>query len=419
MFFITLIAFLIILGLLIFVHEAGHFSAAKLSDVTVEEFAFGFPPRLFGFQLKRPEKTKELVTHEEIKIEIQDIKSGSTENIKETITENFDSKEKNRWKWQWKFAWGPKSVSKLINSGIENDQTTYAVNLIPFGGYVKMLGEDEVDSSPKSFSKKRTRFRFLIVVAGVIMNFLLGGLLLSLGYGIGMSPISINENEFNNVKTSKVLIAQVNAGSPAEISGLEVGDVIVGFNGIDQFASFTKENLNKSITVEVNRKGKILDKNVQVSANQEAPIGVGLADLSFVKLSFFPAIYYGFKDMILTSKNVVIALYLIVIGLFTTGKVSEAVSGPVGIFNITGQAVKLGFTYLVQLAALLSINLAIINILPFPGLDGSRALILALEGIFRKKVIRSEVESILHMIGFIILIVLILLVTFRDILQIV
>jgi regulator of sigma E protease len=138
-----------------------------------------------------------------------------------------------------------------------------------------------------------------------------------------------------------------------------------------------------------------------------------------VKLPFFQAIYYGFKDMVLTSKNVVIALYSIIAGLFKTGKVSEAISGPVGIFNITGQAVQLGFIYIIQLAALLSINLAIINILPFPGLDGSRALIIFLEGVFRKKVIRTEIESVLHMIGFILLILLILLVTFKDILAIV
>ena len=419
MFFITLIAFLIILGLLIFVHELGHFSAAKLSGVKVEEFAFGFPPRLFGMQFKRIKKVKQTTTTEEIKIEIEDIKTANSEKIKETVTKEIDTREKSRSKWEWKFAWGPKAVNKLLDAGLKDSKTTYAINLIPFGGYVKMLGEDEDSGSNESFSKKKTRFRFIIVVAGVIMNFILGGLLLSLGYGIGMSPISISESEFSSKKTSQIIIAQVNEGSPAQSAGLEVGDVVNGFSGIDQFAAFTKNNLNKQISIEIDHEGKVSSKTVQVSDNQDAPIGVGLASLSFVKLPFFQAIYYGFKDMVLTSKNVVVALYLIVAGLFTTGKVSEAVSGPVGIFNITGQAVKLGFIYLVQLAALLSINLAIINILPFPGLDGSRALLLILEGIFRKRVIKSEIESIIHMVGFIILIALILLVTFRDILQIV
>jgi len=350
MFLITLLAFLIILGLLIFVHELGHFVVAKLSGVKVEEFAFGFPPRLICR------------------------KKG---------------------------------------------ETRYCINALPVGGYVKMLGEDEADNSPRSFSKKKTRFRLLIVVAGVVMNFILGGLLLALGYGIGMSPISISESEFPHDKTSQVVIAQVNEGSPAERGGLQVGDVIQNFSQIDDFADFTRSNLSQTISVEVSRRGNIESKQITVSDDEEAPIGVGLASLSFYKLPFFSALYYGFKDMVLTSKNVVIALYSIVAGIFTTGKVSEAISGPVGIFNVTGQAVKLGFIYLVQLAALLSINLAIINILPFPGLDGSRALILLLEGVFRKKVIKSEIESVLHMIGFILLIALILLVTFRDILQII
>ena len=350
MFIITLIAFLIILGLLIFVHEAGHFLAAKLSGVKVEEFAFGFPPRLLC--RKRGE-------------------------------------------------------------------TKYCINAFPVGGYVKMLGEEEDSNSPRSFSSKKTRFRFLIVVAGVVMNFILGGVLLSVGYGIGMAPISVNEQEFATKKDTQILIAQVNEGSPAERAGLEAGDVILEFSDIDKFAEFTKKNLSKTINFRIDRGGEILEKEVQVSQNADAPIGVGLASSSTVKLPFFQAIYFGFKDMILTSKNVIIALYLIFVGLFKTGKVSEAISGPIGIFNITGQAVQLGFIYIVQLAALLSINLAIINILPFPGLDGSRALILGLEGVFRKKVIRSEIESVLHVIGFIVLIILILLVTFRDILAIV
>lgn len=351
MFFLTLLVFLIILGLLIFVHEAGHFAAAKLSGVKVEEFAFGFPPRLYCR------------------------KKG---------------------------------------------ETKYCINAFPVGGYCKMLGEDEDNKSPRAYSSKKTRFRFFIVVAGVIMNFFLGGILLSIGYGIGMVPISLDPNSFIDTdKTIQVLVAQVNDNSPAKTAGIEVGDRIIDFSSIDDFANFTKSNLSKQIDVKIERKGRVIDKTVNVSSNIDAPIGVGLADLPIIKLGLFESIYYGFKDMILTSKNVVVALYLIIVGIFSSGKVSEAVSGPVGIFNITGQAVKLGFIYTLQLAALLSINLAIINILPFPGLDGSRALILFLEGIFRKKVIRSEIESILHMIGFIILIGLILLVTLEDILQII
>jgi regulator of sigma E protease len=415
MFVITLIVFLIILGLLIFVHEAGHFAAAKLSGVKVDEFAFGFPPRILGFQIRGRKKNQETKITQQIKIEIDDKKTGGGEKITETVTESVETEEKISRRYRWYFGWGGKGLEKAVGEKEVNESTVYAINLFPIGGYVKMLGEDEISQSPRSFSKKKARFRLLIVVAGVLMNFLLGGILLSIGYGIGMSPISVNENEFTHGKINQVVIAKVNDDSPAAMSGIKRGDVIEGFADIEQFSAFTKANLNKTIDLNIVRDDKPTQISVTVSGNQDAPIGVGLMDIAKIKLPFFSAIYYGFKDMALTSKNVVLALYLIVVGLFKTGKIGEAVSGPVGIFNVTGQAVQLGFIYILQLAALLSINLAIINIIPFPGLDGSRALIIGLEGIARKKVIKSEIESYLHMIGFVILILLILLVTFKDI----
>ena len=111
MFILTLVAFLVILGLLVFVHELGHFVVAKLSGVAVEEFAFGFPPRLFGFKLKRTRGLKEVVTQEEIKVKIEDVKSAVAEKITETITGEADMSEKVRSKWHWKFAWGHRAVS--------------------------------------------------------------------------------------------------------------------------------------------------------------------------------------------------------------------------------------------------------------------------------------------------------------------
>jgi regulator of sigma E protease len=119
--------------------------------------------------------------------------------------------------------------------------------------------------------------------------------------------------------------------------------------------------------------------------------------------------------MALTVGNIAKALADFFVGLFSSKSVSGDVAGPVGIFNITGQAVKMGITYLIQLAAILSINLGLINILPFPALDGGRALLLILEGIFKKKVIKAEIENLLHTIGFAIIILLIIAVTYKDI----
>jgi regulator of sigma E protease len=351
MFILTLVAFLIILGLLVFVHEFGHFSMAKICGVTVEEFAFGFPPRL---------------------------------------------------------------VCRKKNG------TRYCINLIPFGGYVTMLGEDEDVKTKGSFSGKKARFRFLIVVAGVLMNFILAGVLFSAGYMIGMSPIAIPESALSSgVKSNKIIIAQVMKGSAGEKAGLQVGDSVLNYNDIGVFADFTKSNLNQDITVTIQRANEVLNKQVHVSGNIDAPVGLGLVDAPSYKLPFFQAIGAGFEEMIFTTGAISKGIYSLFKDLFSTGKVGEGVAGPIGIFNITGEAVRLGISYLVQLAGLLSINLALINILPFPALDGGRAILIFAEGIARKKVIKAEVESLLHTIGFVILIALILVVTFKEVLALV
>jgi regulator of sigma E protease len=132
-------------------------------------------------------------------------------------------------------------------------------------------------------------------------------------------------------------------------------------------------------------------------------------------LPFFKALYYGFKDMILTTGFIVKLLWNILVGLFKERKVTAEVAGPVGIFNLTGEAVKMGIVYLIQLAGLLSINLGLINILPLPALDGGRAILIVMEGVFRRKVIREEAESALHTIGFAILILFISAITVKEI----
>jgi len=346
MFWLTLLAFLIILGILIFAHEAGHFIVAKASGVKVEEFAFGFPPRIFS--RKRGE-------------------------------------------------------------------TRYSINAIPFGGYVKMLGEERENDSPRSFSRKKARFKFAIVIAGVIMNFILAGVLLSIGYMIGMSPIRLNPDNLSGQKMHQVVIAQVNKDSPAQAADLQVGDLILGFNSTQGFVNFTQSNLNHDVKILIKREGETIEKSAHISKNSEAPLGVGIVDVPLVKLTFFSAIYAGFKDMILTTGYVFVLLKDFLSGLFIKGKIAEGVAGPVGIFNITGEAVRMGIVYLIQLAAILSINLGLINILPFPALDGGRAVIILAEGIFRRKVLKTEIENALHMLGFAILMLFVLIITFREV----
>lgn len=346
MFWLTLLAFLIILGLLIFVHEAGHFIVAKLSGIKVEEFAFGFPPRIFC---------------------------------------------------------------------VKRGETKYCINAIPFGGYVKMLGEEKDSDSPRAFNKKKPGIRLMIVVAGVVMNFLLAGIIFSVGYMVGMSPIRLNPDELGGRQTHQVVIAQIAENSAAKTAGIKVGDIVLGYDSVGAFSEFTRKNHGATVPVSVLREGEITDLSVTLSQDESAPLGVGIVDIPVVQLPFFKAIYFGFKEMILTTGYIFILLYGFFVKLFSSGQVAGDVAGPVGIFNITGQAVRMGLAYLLQLAAILSINLGIINILPFPALDGGRAFLIGLEGIFRRRVIRSEIENTLHFVGFAILILLIAAITVREV----
>lgn len=414
MIFLTILAFIIILGLLVFVHEFGHYISAKISGVKVEEFAFGFPPRLFGFQLKREKKSKEVTKHEEIKIEIEDVNRAGKEEIKETITDTVETAEKEKSRLRWRFAWGHRALSRFVAQGSESNLTTYLINLIPFGGYVRMLGEEEASSDKRSFSAKRPKYRLFITVAGVIMNFILAGALLSAGYMIGMSPIRLDPVKLGGKQHFEVLVAQVIADSPAMRSGISLGDAIVGFASSEDFSNFTHGNLGKEVNFSVRHEGKTSTKSVTLSDNAESPLGVGVVSVPTVRLSFFSAIYNGFKEMVYTTGYVVLLIKDIFVGIFKEHKVTAEVAGPVGIFNLTGQAVKLGLVYLIQLAAILSINLGLINILPFPALDGGRAVVILSEAIFGRRIVKAEVENILHTIGFVILIALIVAVTAKE-----
>jgi len=346
MFWLTLLAFIVILGLLIFVHEAGHFIVAKLSKVKVEEFAFGFPPRIYS---------------------------------------------------------------------VKRGETNYSINLIPFGGYVKMLGEEKSSDSPRAFNRKKPITRLGIVVAGVVMNFILAGFLLSAGYMIGMPPIRLDPQMIGGAQTHQVVIAQINDGSSAQKADLRVGDLVVGFGSVEDFSAFTRNNLGESIDLSVKRDGQTLDKVVEVSKDLQAPLGVGIVDVPIIKLGFFKAIYAGFVEMGLTTGYITVMLGRFIADLFHGKSVGSEIAGPIGIFNVTGQAVKMGFTYIVQLAALLSINLGLINILPIPALDGGRAVLIVAEAVARRKVIREEVENVMHTIGFAVLILLILLISAKEV----
>ena len=351
---LTIIVFIIVLGLLIFVHELGHFLAAKKAGVKVEEFAFGFAPRLW-------------------------------------------SRKKG--------------------------ETRYSINLIPLGGYVKLYGEEgEHLKDPKSFYSKPLLSRLLVIVAGVIMNFVLAWILFWIGFTIGMPVTSLNPNDIPGATIkSEVVVAETLSNSPAEKSQITKGDIILSANGQtlnnpDDLKNITKANLGKKINFVIKRYGIKKEISAQLSKDKDAPLGVSILEAQKVKVPFWRAPLVAFQELI----NLVVMIFQVLIGffavLFKTGKAEEVGVGPVGIWFIFKTATKLGAMYVLQLTALISVNLGIINILPFPALDGGRLIFWFYE-LIRKKRITPKVENVVHIIGFVILIALIVLISIRDIMR--
>ena len=372
----TLITFLIVLSVLVLVHELGHFIVAKKTGIKVEEFGFGLPPQLW---------------------------------------------------------------SKKIGG------TYYSINALPIGGFVKLYGEDEEPASKKSSAKdayfsKPKRVRFAVVVAGVLMNFLLAILIFSAVY----TKLGIP------VKTDTVRIVDVSPKSPAETAGLSVGDVIISVNGqkiddTEKFSKIVKELAGKEISLEIQRKNSPCQNNVLGAAPgivvsckgenmllsiiprvspppDEGPLGVVISQ---TEMKFYPPpeqIFFGtiegFKEALSWTSLILSSLRTMVYQLFVQGTVPQDIAGPVGIFQVTGIVAKTGILSVLQFLAILSVNLAVVNILPLPALDGGRVLFIVIEAVTRKRV-QAHIERWVHNVGMIILLFLILLITINDVSRII
>lgn len=356
---ITLIIFILVLEILIFVHEWGHFIVAKRSGLTVEEFGFGFPPRIFS------------------------IKRGGT---------------------------------------------IYSINLLPFGGFVKILGEDGSEpGDPKSFSSKPVGIRSLIAVSGVFMNFLLAVFLLIIGFCIGLPQIIDKTNE-TLAKNIEIQIVAINSNSPAEKAGIKMGDVIkylkignknININEISTLQDNINSNKGEEITIAIQRGKGMLEIKAVPRINPpegEGALGIALAKTGIISYPWYKSFWLGIKSAFIITWEIIKGFGGLLKNLITSGKIPQEISGPVGIAVLTNQAATLGFIYLLQLVAIISLNLAVLNLMPFPALDGGRLLFLGIEKLKGSKV-NPKIENAIHSIGIVLLLTFIVLVTYRDILK--
>lgn len=362
----SILIFIIILAILVFVHELGHFLVAKKSGIRVDEFGIGFPPKIF-------------------------------------------SKE-----WRG---------------------TLYTLNAIPFGGFVKIFGEDShnenisEDNKSVSFVYKPKWIQATVLVAGVTFNLIFAWIIISLGFMIGL-PTPTDYDGLGKVSDVKLTITEVLANSPAQRAGLISGDIIVGvsndkvsysLNEIspEKVTSVVSDETTKSVHVEYKR-GKEDIKKVDIIPEKNSEgrkiVGIAMDSVGIIRLPIHPALFEGGRTTINLIKETVIGLSKFFLDIFRFNSDFSKVSGPVGIAKVVGEARTLGFIYLLSITAIISINLAVINLLPFPALDGGRLLFVFIEAIIRRP-ISPKFVNYANTVGFAFLILLMIVVTTNDIIK--
>ncbi len=373
----NILIFILILFVLVVAHESGHFFSAKFFGIRVDEFGFGWPPKVFG------------------------IKKGETE---------------------------------------------YTFNLLPIGGFVKIFGEDPNDENTRgpdamrSFVNKPKSQQAVVLLAGVAANFLLAWILFSIALTSGLPMSAGSEPEGFYLKDVNLVVVSVAKGSPAEKEGLKAQDKIVYVRANnDSLNEITPEGLQKFISkhpydlIEIGYlRGDINSNNldnpdiryvslvpsIYDNNSQKPTIGIAMDEVGFVKLPLVQALVEGMKINVQVTKNTFSGLYHLIADAFKGEGDLSSITGPVGMVGIVGDAYKFGFAYLLSFAALISVNLAIINLIPFPALDGGRLLFLLIEKVKGSR-INPKIANTANIIGFSILILLMLFVTYKDIIRLI
>jgi len=354
------VIFLVILSLLILIHELGHFAAAKIFGMEVEEFGIGSPPR---------------------------------------------AKKLFNWKG-----------------------TLFSLNWLPIGGFVKIKGEVMDSTSEESalgssatvrgeiqnmFWDKPMWQRAVVLLAGVFGNFVLGVILFGVVYSVMGVP----------TQTGKVRIVGVSESSPAAEAGIAEGDVVKGFKESGDLIKMINENKGQEVVLVV--MGEDGERNVRVIPRENPPegegsLGVLLSDTELVKLPWWQmpvkGVVVGTKEAYAWGSEIVKGLWGMVAGLANGEGVSEDVAGPVGIYKISAKVNEMGWLASLQFMGILSMNLAVLNILPLPALDGGRLVFLGLEMIIGKK-LKNKIEGWVHGVGMVLLLGLMVLITIRDIIK--
>ena len=364
----TVIVFLIVLAILVFVHELGHFLVAKAFGIRVDEFGLGFPPRLLSFTRR---------------------------------------------------------------------ETRYSLNAIPFGGFVKIFGENPDEESltgpdsPRSLVNKSKWVQAAVLFAGVFFNIVFAWLIISGGLmsGLRLSADNVPANAIV-IEAPRVIVTSVAPDSPADTVGLKTADALLFLTAnneglqnfsVEQIQDFIVRHGEEEITFLIRRGTENLTlyiTPIQGIVSDRPAIGISMDAVGTFKLPFFSALIEGAKFTASLLKAITVGLGTFIYSAITGQADLSQVTGPVGIAGMVGEASRLGFVYLLSFTAFISLNLAVINLIPIPALDGGRLLFVLIESI-KGSPIKPKVANTLNAIGFALLLLLMLVVTYQDIFRIV
>ena len=318
------------------------------------------------------------------------------------------AKKNGIWVEEFGFGLPPRLFGKKIGD------TLYSVNALPFGGFVRLHGEmtsEGLTKENKAFINKSLWAKTAVIIAGVVMNFLLA----IVAFAIVYSFTGIQK------ETNEVKVLSISTNSPAQLAQILVGDIVKKVDGqevksVSAFVSKIEDKKGKKVKLELQ------DRTVTVTPRLTPPAGEGALGVTITSTeTYFAPVwqrpflgaYYGTKEALFWGKTVFGGFVNIFTELFQ-GRSPKDVSGPVGVFAVTSEVAKTGILPLINLIGIISVNLAVLNIIPFPALDGGRLLFIIIEAILGKKV-APKVEAVIHSVGMAILLLLILAITIKDI----
>lgn len=364
---LNIVAFIVLIGVLVVVHELGHFLAARILGIEVKTFAFGFPPKIWA-----------------------------------------------------------KKIGK----------TTYAINALPLGGYVSLKGEDEIgddsQNDPTSLAGRSPLAQFFVFVSGVLMNVFLAFILFWIIFMAGFLPIFPGSFDYKGVSdTRATIVKEVEKDTPAAREGIIPGDQILAVDGkiikqSEELISYIGSKAGSdgtTVSLQIKRETETLDKTLKTyksKINQGSKevevnrVGVLLENTGSVKTGPIIALKAAFYETVRVTQLTVIGIGNLFSTIFTKFTLPSDITGPIGIFVATGVFASMGLTYYLQLAATISIALAVFNILPIPALDGGQIFFTLIEVITRRK-FSAKTKNIIQMLGFSLLIALMIAVVIKDV----